>query len=300
MPGHDVALAGNIVNNASLVCNLNGSETSSGIISGIQPGEERSRRSDHDRLQHLSSATTISAGTLQLGDGTAGHDGTLAGDIVNNFVLAYDLNGNQTYAGAIGGSGECTKSGPGMLTFSGVNTYTGPTVINGGTLKLAPNGSGNLNFYTNLQVYYQFEGNGADASGNGRNLVLYGGAGFGPGLFGQGLALQGNPNQFANARRATRSWTSDRTPSRSSSGSILTRPMNRRSWRNSPDQTVQVGRSRHSGQAPEAPPWSLLAMASARSIPRLCRSHWGRGTRLSFGGRVVLSTCSLMTRSTRR
>ena len=53
VPGHDVALAGNIVNNASLVCNLNGSETSSGIIRHRQPGEERSRRSDHDRLQHL-------------------------------------------------------------------------------------------------------------------------------------------------------------------------------------------------------------------------------------------------------
>ena len=50
-----------------------------------------------------------------------------------------------------------------MLTFSGVNTYTGPTVINGGTLKLASKWErGNLNFYTNLQVYYQFEGNGAD------------------------------------------------------------------------------------------------------------------------------------------
>ena len=135
MPGHDVALAGNIVNNASLVCNLNGSETSSGIISGIG---NLVKSGPGDLIMTASNtyygATTISAGTLQLGDGTAGHDGTLAGNIVNNFVLAYDLNGNQTYLGSISGSGSVTKMGRDTLTLAGNNSYSGPTFINGGSL----------------------------------------------------------------------------------------------------------------------------------------------------------------------
>ena len=144
-----------------------------------------------------SGTTTVNAGTLQLGNGMPGFDGSIAGNIVDNGALVYNLNGGQTYGGIIAGSGSVTKIGSNTLTLEGNNSYSGPTVINGGTLKLAANRSGNASFYTNLQVYYPFEGNGADASGNGRNLVLYGGAGFGPGLFGQGLALQGNPNQYA-------------------------------------------------------------------------------------------------------
>ena len=54
--------------------------------------------------------TVVSGGTLQLGDGTAGDDGTLAGNIVNNSVLAYYLNGNPTYAGAEAQACAVTKS----------------------------------------------------------------------------------------------------------------------------------------------------------------------------------------------
>jgi fibronectin-binding autotransporter adhesin len=81
--------------------------------------------------------TTISGGMLQLGDGTAGHDGiALTGGINNNAALAFNLNGSQTYAGAIKGSGSLAKVGAGTLTLSGFNTYGGPTVVNGGTLRL--------------------------------------------------------------------------------------------------------------------------------------------------------------------
>ena len=56
--------------------------------------------------------TTVSAGTLQLGDGTSGHDGSIAGaSIVNNAALVYNLYGNQTYSGAISGSGYADQVG---------------------------------------------------------------------------------------------------------------------------------------------------------------------------------------------
>src|SRR5262249_43213143 len=50
---------------------------------------------------------------------------------------------------------------------------------------------------TGLAGYYQFNGNGADSSGNGRDVSLVGGAGFAPGLFGQALDLHANNSQFA-------------------------------------------------------------------------------------------------------
>ena len=80
--------------------------------------------------------TTISGGTLQIGDGTT--DGVIAssGNIVNNATLAYNLVGSQTYSHAISGSGALAKSGVGALTLSVANTYTGNTAINSGTLIL--------------------------------------------------------------------------------------------------------------------------------------------------------------------
>ena len=49
-----------------------------------------------------------------------------------------------------------------------------------------------------LIAYYPMDGNGNDASGNGYNLDLHGGAGFASGLFGQALDLHHNGSQFAS------------------------------------------------------------------------------------------------------
>jgi fibronectin-binding autotransporter adhesin len=80
--------------------------------------------------------TTVSSGTLQLGDGTSGHDASVTSNISNNAALVYNLNGNQTYSGQISGSGGVTKTGPGTLTVSAASNYTGSTIITGGTLRL--------------------------------------------------------------------------------------------------------------------------------------------------------------------
>jgi autotransporter-associated beta strand protein len=91
--------------------------------------------------------TTISAGTLQMGDGTAGHDGSVAGSIVNNAALVYNLNGNQTYSGLINGSGSLTKTGNGTLTLAAPGAYSGPTVISGGVLKLQAPFAGSIGIH---------------------------------------------------------------------------------------------------------------------------------------------------------
>ena len=86
--------------------------------------------------------TTISGGTLQLGDGN-GHDGSLTStSITDNAALVYNLSGSQTYSGVISGFGSLTKLGTNALVLTGSNTYTGGTTITGGTLQLG-DGNGN-------------------------------------------------------------------------------------------------------------------------------------------------------------
>ena len=81
-------------------------------------------------------ATTISAGTLQLGDGTTS-SGSIAGDLVNNAVLVFANPTSQTYAGAISGAGTVVKTGAGSFVLTGTHSYTGATTINLGNVTLS-------------------------------------------------------------------------------------------------------------------------------------------------------------------
>ena len=87
--------------------------------------------------------TTITAGTLQLGDGATA-SGSVSGNIVNNAALVIANPNAQNYSGNISGNGGFTKSGGGVLTLSGSNTYSGPTIINAGTLRLSGGTGGTL------------------------------------------------------------------------------------------------------------------------------------------------------------
>ena len=78
--------------------------------------------------------TTITSGTLQLGDG-ATVNGSV-GNITDNAMLTFANPAAQTYSGVISGSGSLTKTGMAALTIRGTNTYTGGTTVGGGTLQL--------------------------------------------------------------------------------------------------------------------------------------------------------------------
>lgn len=81
-----------------------------------------------------SGTTTITAGTLELGDGTI--DGTInnSASVVNSGTLAFNCAGSKNYAGVISGSGTVTKLGAGTQSLSGASTCTGNITINAGTL----------------------------------------------------------------------------------------------------------------------------------------------------------------------
>lgn len=133
-------------------------------------------------------ATTVSAGTLQLGAAGAIADtnavtvttpgtfdlngfnetiGSLAGTgsvTLGSGTLAAGANNTSTaFSGVISGTGGLTKTGAGTLTLSGTNTYTGPTTINQGTLSVGTIGNGGV------------AGNLGAASAAAGNLVFGGG-----------------------------------------------------------------------------------------------------------------------------
>ena len=89
-----------------------------------------------------SGATTIYAGgTLQTtGTGVLG-GGTYSAVITNNGALVLGSSSNQTLSGIISGAGSVLQNGPGLVTLSAANIYTGGTTINGGTLAAAYGGS---------------------------------------------------------------------------------------------------------------------------------------------------------------
>ena len=78
-----------------------------------------------------SGGTTVSAGTLQ------GTTTSLQGAIANNASVVFDQATSGTYAGVMSGTGGLTTQGGGAVTFSGTNTYSGPTTINSGAFNVS-------------------------------------------------------------------------------------------------------------------------------------------------------------------
>ncbi|NJL19220.1 MAG: hypothetical protein HC901_02720 [Bdellovibrionaceae bacterium] len=90
--------------------------------------------------------TTISAGTLQLGNG--GTTGSLAtgSAITNNGTFVINRSnavaqGTDFSGSAISGTGSFTQAGSGTTTLTANNTYTGATNINAGTLQIGSGGT---------------------------------------------------------------------------------------------------------------------------------------------------------------
>ena len=79
--------------------------------------------------------TTISAGTLQIGNG--GTRGAVSGPITDNAVLVFDRGDSSlVVTNTIGGNGSLTQMGSGTLILGEANSYSGNTFVSGGTLVL--------------------------------------------------------------------------------------------------------------------------------------------------------------------
>ena len=79
--------------------------------------------------------TTINSGTLQVGAG--GTSGTLgSGMVLDQGTLVFDRSDSNGIPNSIAGTGGIQQIGSGTVDLTGNLTYTGPTVVNAGTLVL--------------------------------------------------------------------------------------------------------------------------------------------------------------------
>ena len=113
--------------------------------------------------------TTVSAGTLQIGNGLG--NATLTGNVAVNSgaTLAFNNNSANFYGNVISGTGNLVKLGIGTLTLTGSNNYSGGTTISAGTLQIGNGGAAGA-----------ITGNATIASGaslafNRNNNLTYGG-----------------------------------------------------------------------------------------------------------------------------
>ncbi|ALF30788.1 MULTISPECIES: adhesin autotransporter BmaC [Brucella] len=116
--------------------------------------------------------TTITAGTLQIGNG--GTDGSIDGNIVNNGALVFDRAGTLAYTGSISGTGTLTKNGSSTLTMTGTSTYTGETTVSAGTLALQAGGQikGTASLTVDGGAEVLIDGSGSQfATGAGASVV---------------------------------------------------------------------------------------------------------------------------------
>ncbi|TXL69295.1 hypothetical protein FHP25_39540, partial [Vineibacter terrae] len=127
------AIAGDVVNNATLAFNRSDTLIVAGAISGTGAVQQNGTGTTVlTGAGTYGGGTTISAGTLQLGNG--GITGSIAGDVLNNGTLAFNRSDTVTFAGIISGTGAVQQNGSGTTVLTGTSTYAGPTSVNAGRL----------------------------------------------------------------------------------------------------------------------------------------------------------------------
>jgi fibronectin-binding autotransporter adhesin len=122
----DIVFPGNIVGPGFVTFNGSGTVTLTGNNAWTGGGTQ--------------TATTINAGTVQVGNGST--SGSLsATNLANNGVLVFNRSDSVTFAGVISGGGSLVQSGSGTLTLTANNTYSGTTTVSNGTLVINGNNS---------------------------------------------------------------------------------------------------------------------------------------------------------------
>lgn len=187
--GSTGSITGAVTNNSKLIFNRSNSYTYSQIISGSGTVTHAGAGTlILSGANTYNGTTTVNSGTLQLGAINVIPDGSGKGDLILNGTLdlnSYNetingLNGdgtidnssagtpvltigsnntNSIFSGVIknsAGTLAITKTGSGIITLSGVNTYTGSTIVSAGELRI----NGSISTGSTVQSGATLGGNG--------------------------------------------------------------------------------------------------------------------------------------------
>ena len=145
------SILGDVTDNGTLAFNRSDTVTFPGAISGSGAVSQVGSGTTILTADNMySGRTTISAGTLQLGNG--GATGGIMGDVTDNGTLAFDRSDAVTFPGVISGTGSVSQIGSGSTTLTAANSYSGGTLLAAGTLIAGDNsalGSGALTVAAN-------------------------------------------------------------------------------------------------------------------------------------------------------
>ncbi len=109
-----------------------GDTTTASTLNGVISGVGSLTKSGAGALvlsaaETYSGGTAISAGVLALGNG--GATGSIVGNVTDNGTLVFNRSDNITFGGIVSGTGILSQIGPGTLTLTGVNTFSGGTKV---------------------------------------------------------------------------------------------------------------------------------------------------------------------------
>ncbi len=129
------SIVGNVNNKSILTFNRSDNVTYTDLIEGS--GALRQLGTGMLTLasdNNYTGGTTISAGTLQVGNGFG--TGSIAGNVTNHGVLRFNRSDNVSFTGTISGPGSLSKWGAGTLTIGPATTSVGSINLAQGTLQL--------------------------------------------------------------------------------------------------------------------------------------------------------------------
>jgi fibronectin-binding autotransporter adhesin len=134
-----VSLAGGAIIGSGTLTSASGFTVSSGLVSVVLAGSVGLTKSGSGtvtltRTNAYTGGTTINAGVLQIGTGSAA--GSITGNVLNNGALALNRSDAYTFGYLISGTGSVSKLGSGTLTLPAANSYTGTTTVDAGVLVL--------------------------------------------------------------------------------------------------------------------------------------------------------------------
>jgi outer membrane autotransporter protein len=143
--GTSGSVTGNVVNNSVLAFARSDATTFGGTISGSGAVKLLSGDVTLTAASNYAGGTSIAAGSmLRLGNG--GTTGSIAGNVMNNGVLAFNRSNDWSFAGVVSGTGNLRQIGAGKTELTGDSSgFTGTTSVESGILAVNGKLGGTLN-----------------------------------------------------------------------------------------------------------------------------------------------------------